>query len=294
MLLIPPIHFRVASRLRYARNRMKWFRSYHGAPMDPKWPVVAKRANVTISDVAAVWWCLMDHASQQEDRGSIEGFDAEIVGAFFNLDTSAIQAVMSALEQKGCLNGKRVSNWDEYQFDETSTPRVKRFRNGRKRRETKRNGEASVSESESGSSSESGKEVSPFDQFWQAYPRRQGKGQAVRAFKAALGKTDLQTILAGIERYKKHKPDYADWAMPATWLNGERWLDEATPTGVSLKPPVPKFGPKPTAFTDKDATWKPRIEMWTKTKTWLTSWGPKPGEPHCEVPRHLLAGESAA
>lgn len=267
---------------------MKWFRSYHGAPMDPKWPVVAKRANVGVAEVAAIWWCLMDHASQQDDRGSIEGFDPEIVSEFFKIDTTAINAVLEALEQKQCLTGKRVSNWEEYQIEETSTPRVKRFRNRVKRDETKRNEILSVSESESQSGSESGKEVSPFEQFWALYPRKQGKGQAVKAFNAALKKTDLATILAGVERYEKIKAGYADWCMPATWLNGERWLDEASPSGVSKPVSAPKFGPKPTAFSDRDAMWKPRLQMWTTSKTWLTSWGPKPGEPHCEVPKHLM------
>ncbi len=112
----------------------------------------------------------------------------------------------------------------------------------------------------------------------------------MKAFRAALAKTDIDTLLAGVEKYRKIKPDYADWAMPATWLNGERWLDEATASGA--KPPAPKFGPKEFKPVDREAIWRPRLEMFAKSGTWLTSWGPKPGEPFCEVPKHLI-GEAA-
>ncbi len=67
-----------------------------------------------------------------------------------------------------------------------------------------------------------------FEQFWAAYPRKVGKLAARSAFDAALKKhgATLEQLLAGVERYKRHKPDYADWAHPRTWLCQGRWLDE--------------------------------------------------------------------
>ena len=65
----------------------------------------------------------------------------------------------------------------------------------------------------------------PFDQFWDAYPRKIGKGHARRAFERALLLTDLETMLSALEAYKKHKPQQQDFCHPATWLNGERWED---------------------------------------------------------------------
>lgn len=56
---------------------MDWFRSWHGAPTDNKWLLIAKRAGVTPMMVSAVFWALLDYASQQEERGSVAGFDAE-------------------------------------------------------------------------------------------------------------------------------------------------------------------------------------------------------------------------
>ena len=74
-----------------------------------------------------------------------------------------------------------------------------------------------------------------FDQFWDIYPRKIGKGTARAAFKKALRKTDFQTMLSGAEKYAaaREGQDKNYTAHPATWLNGERWSDEDPPTSPS-------------------------------------------------------------
>lgn len=69
--------------------------------------------------------------------------------------------------------------------------------------------------------------LSNFEAWYEAYPLKKGRGQALKAYKTARGKASQSDLLAGVEAYKRGKPDYADWCHPATWLNGERWLDEA-------------------------------------------------------------------
>jgi len=70
-----------------------------------------------------------------------------------------------------------------------------------------------------------------FDRFWAAYPRKQGKGDAERAFKK-FKVTDelLTTMLSALEQYKE-SPQWTDdngkyIPSPAKWLNGKRWTDE--------------------------------------------------------------------
>jgi len=79
-----------------------------------------------------------------------------------------------------------------------------------------------------------------FNQFWAVYPRKKGKGQARKAFEKALLKTDLETILAGVEAYVEnedmHDPQFV--AHPTTWLNGERWEDEFEEVTVTHSPQV--------------------------------------------------------
>jgi hypothetical protein len=68
------------------------------------------------------------------------------------------------------------------------------------------------------------------NRFWSLYPRRVSKGQAQRALAAALKKTDINTILAALERQlpdlNRREKKYIPY--PSTWLNGERWEDDVT------------------------------------------------------------------
>lgn len=74
----------------------EWFRSYHGAPTDPKWVVVAKRAGVEVGKVAATWWAIEDYASQHQDRGCAEGFDVEVWATFTGWPEAEVQAIVDA------------------------------------------------------------------------------------------------------------------------------------------------------------------------------------------------------
>lgn len=67
-----------------------------------------------------------------------------------------------------------------------------------------------------------------FEAWYLAYPRKRGKGQALKAYKAARKKTDAETLLVAVEVQRPtliaKGPDFVPY--PATWLNGERWEDE--------------------------------------------------------------------
>jgi hypothetical protein len=65
---------------------------------------------------------------------------------------------------------------------------------------------------------------SKFDVFWAAYPCKKGKALAEKAFKKVSA--EYCSIMAGLEQYKRCKPDYADWMHPSTFLNQRRWEDE--------------------------------------------------------------------
>lgn len=69
-----------------------------------------------------------------------------------------------------------------------------------------------------------------FDTFWQAYPRREAKGAARKAWAKAVTLADPAVIIAGALRYR-HDPnrDPAFTAHPTTWLNQHRWEDDPLP-----------------------------------------------------------------
>lgn len=68
-----------------------------------------------------------------------------------------------------------------------------------------------------------------FDLFWSIYPRKVAKGNARKAFFKAIKTARFQTILDGAERLASDRAgeDHEFTPHPATWLNGQRWLDEA-------------------------------------------------------------------
>lgn len=61
-------------------------------------------------------------------------------------------------------------------------------------------------------------------EFWPAYPNKVGKPEGLKSFIKARSKTDLETIMAGLQRYVAKTDDRA-WCNPSTWLNQERWGD---------------------------------------------------------------------
>lgn len=69
-----------------------------------------------------------------------------------------------------------------------------------------------------------------FLSFWQAYPRRIGKGEARVAFAKAARAEDPNRIVQAAIAYAQHceelgiEPQYRP--HPATWLNQERWEDD--------------------------------------------------------------------
>lgn len=70
-----------------------------------------------------------------------------------------------------------------------------------------------------------------FDEFWNFYPRKVGKGEAKRAFAKAHAKANGDVVL-GAQRFAADPNLPTDKNFiphPATWLNGERWDDEPLP-----------------------------------------------------------------
>jgi DNA-binding Lrp family transcriptional regulator len=84
-----------------------------------------------------------------------------------------------------------------------------------------------------------------FEEFYAAYPRHVGRGQAERAWKTAMrAKADPQVLIdaAGAYAVYRRGQDKTFTAHPATWLNGKRWLDdlpvETKPAGYQPAPRV--------------------------------------------------------
>ena len=72
-----------------------------------------------------------------------------------------------------------------------------------------------------------------FDAFWNAYPKKVGRGAAEKAFKKIKPSGDLlQKMLDAVEQQRQSDQWRRDNGQyipnPATWLNQTRWEDEGT------------------------------------------------------------------
>ena len=97
------------------------------------------------------------------------------------------------------------------------------------------------------------------EQFWPAYPRKIGKGQARKAFIRSRRTTPLETITVGLARFVVTtvgtEPQFV--CHPATWLNGERWNDES-----GIRSSVVATGPRsppPDWDEAREGPWRPPV-----------------------------------
>ena len=88
----------------------------------------------------------------------------------------------------------------------------------------------SESESESESDTRARAEAA-FEAFWSEYPKKVGKGAALKAFQK-VKKEAYPLLVPAVQRQKLSAQWQKDGGQyipnPATWLNQERWLDEGT------------------------------------------------------------------
>lgn len=84
--------------------------------------------------------------------------------------------------------------------------------------------------------------IDPFDEWWKHVNKKESKGDARNAFKAALKKSDLQSLINGIERSQEYWKSLGrsrdKTPHPATWLRAEGWLDDIP--DVSAPAPSPE------------------------------------------------------
>jgi hypothetical protein len=69
-----------------------------------------------------------------------------------------------------------------------------------------------------------------FDEWYRVYPKKVGRPAALTKYKAARRKTSTEILLSGASVLAKAYPKGSDLQFcpnPSTWLNQERWNDEA-------------------------------------------------------------------
>ncbi len=140
------------------------------------------------------------------------------------------RAGKASAERRKARNKNDNSTNDERTFDERSTDEQ------RNANHTDTDTDTDTEKKKKTSSSK--KAPAGFEQFWLAYPNKSAKANAEKAFSKIGPDQDLlDRIMSGLTAAKRSR----DWVKDggqyiphaATWLNGERWLDEYTPASRS-------------------------------------------------------------
>lgn len=125
-------------------------------------------------------------------------------------------------------------------------------------------------------------EPSGFAEWWAAYPRKVAKRAAEKAYRAALKRgTDPPALLRDV-RTRSWPAEERFIPNPATYLNGDRWLDGCGGGALFDR-----------TATWTDAEWRTALRLRRESGDWSDVLGPPPGSPGCRVPPHLLVQATA-
>lgn len=109
-----------------------WFRWHHGTVTDQKFPLIAHKAGSKVSEVIAVWACLLEAASMADPRGNPGTIDFEALDFSLGMSGGQAQAIHKAMQDRGLLGEDgSISSWDKRQpkkEDDSANERKRRQR----------------------------------------------------------------------------------------------------------------------------------------------------------------------
>ena len=276
---------------------MQWFRWHHGTVSDPKFRTIARKAGQPVAAVIAVWAALLEHASQEEDRGTIRGIDLDDVASALDMETEAVEAVVSVMQNK-VLDGETLTGWDKRQpkREDSSAERVKAYRERQRTQgdDTKRDvtqcnapdtdsdTDKNIPPSPSGDvppKREKRKVGSRLPDDWQPSPDDVAFAEqhGVNATTEAANFRDYWRAKTGKDATK------LDW--PATW---RRWVRKAAEQKPKSRDPTTPIGIRRDETQATDAEWSTRVRKFRQTGLWFPSYGPRPDTSTTKVPPHIL------
>ena len=248
----------------------RWFRHYAGMMRDDKLVGAAIRAKQPVERVVWVWGAILESAAEVNDAGKYE-FDAAEVAYFLRADEADICAIIDALTNAGRLSSGIVVNWSDRQFQsDRSATRQAAYRERKRARDggcdeqvepsdvtvtsQSRHGDAPETETDTETKAEKKTDsrsvakatlpyASRFDEFWQAYPRRDGpnpRKPAEQRFNSLVKSgVDPQMLIdeaRALCEAERKRGNIGTRFIPqaVTWLNQQRWSDHAAVAMVQL------------------------------------------------------------
>jgi hypothetical protein len=111
---------------------MNWYRRYHGTCADPKFRLIARNTGIPTPFAIAAWDAVLETASANEDdRGGINGLDAEMLAMTIDCSEEQATALLAEFVRRGMIMNGRVAKWENRQRrSDNSAERVRRHRSG--------------------------------------------------------------------------------------------------------------------------------------------------------------------
>lgn len=281
----------------------EWFRTWHGAPSDPKWRLIAKRAAVRAGDVWAVVSYLFDRASQAEDRGSIVGADPELIAEVFGYEAEDVSRIIAELEVKAVIVAGRLAAWDKYQpkREDNSAERTKQWRERNKPQANAQERDVTQRDAPEQSRADTEQKIEPLAQRpttaarenFEELERKLFEAAGIAGFRAERHPKlmDLSPILALIERgydldadilpiirARSRNKTFSTWAF----------FTDAIVEAAASKRAIPQLERPPPVANWPPEKWRPLLAHWRETGNWnRDALGPAPDEPGCKAPKEL-------
>jgi len=124
----------------------RWYRAYEGTTTDPKLGEVALIAECSRSVVIATWHAILEACAGANAGGAFD-LTPRRVAVSLGEPISLIQAVFSGLAEVGMIEGDQVVRWKDRQYEsDSSTSRVRAFRERKRVSETFPGSHSAVSE----------------------------------------------------------------------------------------------------------------------------------------------------
>jgi hypothetical protein len=116
------------------RKRYGWFRLYNGFFDHPKWRLIARHADVPLTDVHSVVGKILEAANKGRPRGDISEFSILETAAALDIRADEVGRIYAALEDVGWIDRQYVTTWDDRQpdLDPTNAERQARHRRRKK------------------------------------------------------------------------------------------------------------------------------------------------------------------
>ena len=114
-------------------NGIDWFRWHHGSVTDPKFALIARRAEARLGDVIAVWAYLLEKASAADFRGCFGAIDCEAVDCLLGMDDGTTAAILAQMEGRQLVADEYIVAWEKRQpkrerTDDSSAARTRSYR----------------------------------------------------------------------------------------------------------------------------------------------------------------------